>query len=73
MSRLSSARAGIPSVGKKSKFRGFRREHWAVCHPGLRAERQRRIDAGLDVPATLTRTWREHEPLIVTKYSSVRR
>lgn len=72
MSRLSSARAGIPSIGQKSKFRRFRRKRWMVGGAAREAYFTA-LNRDPDARATgLSRTWREGEPLIVTKYRSVR-
>ena len=56
MSRLTSARAGVPSANKASRFKGFRRTEWFV---GNQAKR----DAH-DGSQPLVRTWREGEPVI---------
>ena len=55
MSRLTSARAGVPSLRDKSKFRGFRRMHWM----GTAA-----MFAKADGIRPVSRTWREGEPAL---------
>jgi len=55
MSKLSSARSGVPSLRDKSKFRGFRRTHWM----GTAA-----MFAKSDGVTPISRTWREGEPIL---------
>lgn len=65
MSRLSSARSGIPSRGQRSKSLGQHRLGWIIFEPRLRQER-------MEQGRRCVGAWREGSTPIRTKYSCVR-